>query len=162
MKVDTKKFEALSKRYKDASAKLVAMTPELADEALSMYRQGVRISYIIDTSGISTATFYRWIRTAKDEDGGVVLRRPGRSKKGSEKPRFAPKVNPLTLPDIPSEYDFAWYDDRVRVDYADRRVIIDTERIDFTGDRDLGQLLVSGTDVNLIRQFNQFVNGSLV
>ena len=45
------------------------------------------------------------------------------------------------------------------MDRSGKRVFIDPERINFTGDRTLGQLLVSGTDKDLLNKFNRFVYG---
>ena len=61
--------------------------------------------------------------------------------------------------DTATEVEFGWFENKVRVDRSGKRVFIDPERINFTGDRTLGQLLVSGTDKDLLNKFNRFVYG---
>jgi hypothetical protein len=154
--MDTKKFDLLADRYTAMSEELSVLRAEVANEAVEIYKQGVKIIYITDTLNVSVATIYKWIKGA-GQDGSVVLRKPGRPRKFGSKDTETRDPDPL--PKLADDYEFAWLDDKVRVDSGKKRVLIDVERIEFEGDKDLGQLLVSGTDINLLRKFNNFING---
>lgn len=151
--MDTRNFDLLADRFKTLSEELTTLRIEVADAAVEVYKQGVKIVYITEALGVSTATIYNWLDSAS-HNGGVTLRSPGRPRKV----RDASHV-PNPVPNLADDYIFAWYEDKVRVDSGTKRVVIDPERIEYEGDKDLGQLLVSGTDLNLIRKFNEFVNG---
>jgi hypothetical protein len=153
--MDTRQFDILADRYQAQSEALAGLRIELANEAVAIYNQGVKIGYITQALNISVATVYNWLAAATKE-GTVTMRRAGRPRKHKD-PLFTPDPNPL--PKLADAYEFAWLDDKVRVDSGSKRVLIDAERIEFEGDKDLGQLLVSGTDTNLIKKFTKFVNG---
>lgn len=153
--MDTKKFDTLADQYNALNDRMVELRPEVANAAVEIYKQGVKMSYITEILNVSVATVYKWIAAAGLE-GEVVMRRPGRPRKDRDK--VIVKVD-QPVQKLMDDYTFAWLEDKVRVDSGKKRVLIDQERIEFEGDKDLGQLLVSGTDINLLRKFNEFING---
>ena len=154
--MDTRQFDILADQYNALTEQITELRPKVAFEAVEIYKQGVKMTYITETLNVSVATVYKWIAAADGDNGKVVLRRPGRPRKDRDKVI----VNvPDPIQKLSDDYTFAWYDDKVRVDSGKKRVVIDVERIEYEGDKDLGQLLVSGTDINLLRKFNEFING---
>lgn len=153
--MDTKKFDLLADQYNTLSEAIEELRPQVANAAVEIYKQGVKMVYITSALNVSVATVYKWL-ALESKDGEVVMRRPGRPRKDRDKV-IVNVPNPVQR--LVDDYTFAWLDDKVRVDSGKKRVLIDPERIEYDGDKDLGQLLVSGTDINLLRKFNEFVNG---
>ncbi len=154
--MDTKKFDTLADQYNALNDRMLELRPEVANAAVEIYKQGVKMSYITEILNVSVATVYKWIAAADGDGGKVTMRRPGRPRKDRDK--VIVKVD-QPVQKLMDDYEFSWYDDKVRVESGTKRVLIDVERIEYEGDKDLGQLLVSGTDINLLRKFNEFVNG---
>lgn len=153
--VDTKDFDKLAAEFRELRARLTEVRPLVANATVEAYRSGVKIKYILDALDVSIATVYNWINSAGAGVYDMTPKKLGRPRKVPER---------ATVPEVVSQaldnLQFAWFEDRVRVDANGRRVLIDTERLQYDGDRELGQLLVSGTDINMIRKFNNFVNGA--
>ena len=150
---DTYEFDKIADECKDLNMRIRELRPAARNAAIEAYRRGVPVVYITDRLGASTASLCNWLREAGP---GVFADTPqpiGRPRKNMlAKERVVPKR-------VFEKADFAWFEDRVRVDCNGKRVLIDTDRLNFEGDRALGQALVSGTDLALIRSFNEFVNG---
>ena len=135
-------FAEVSEEYNSLSKRLNEIRPEARAVALQAYKTGMRTSDIVSALGIATPTFYVWLREAHEPVTG--------NRRNTE---FTVEIDTAT------EVEFGWYENKVRVDRSGKRVFIDPERINFTGDRTLGQLLVSGTDKDLLNKFNRFVYG---
>ena len=135
-------FAEVSEEYNSLSKRLNEIRPEARAVALQAYKTGMRTSDIVSALGIATPTFYVWLREAHEPVTG-----------NRRNPEFNVEIDTAT------EVDFGWFENKVRVDRSGKRVFIDPERINFTGDRTLGQLLVSGTDKDLLNKFNRFVYG---
>ena len=135
-------FAEVSEEYNSLSKRLNEIRPEARAVALQAYKTGMRTSDIVSALGIATPTFYVWLREAHEPVTG--------NRRNTE---FTVEIDTAT------EVEFGWFENKVRVDRSGKRVFIDPERINFTGDRTLGQLLVSGTDKDLLNKFNQFVYG---
>ena len=135
-------FAEVSEEYNRLSKRLNEIRPEARAVALQAYKTGMRTSDIVSALGIATPTFYVWLREAHEPVTG--------NRRNTE---FNVEIDTAT------EVEFGWFENKVRVDRSGKRVFIDPERINFTGDRTLGQLLVSGTDKDLLNKFNRFVYG---
>ena len=135
-------FAEVSEEYNSLSKRLNEIRPEARAVALQAYKTGMRTSDIVNALGIATPTFYVWLREAHEPVTG--------NRRNTE---FTIEIDTAT------EVEFGWFENKVRVDRSGKRVFIDPERINFTGDRTLGQLLVSGTDKDLLDKFNRFVYG---
>ena len=135
-------FAEVSEEYNSLSKRLNEIRPEARAVALQAYKTGMRTSDIVSALGIATPTFYVWLREAHEPVTG--------NRRNTE---FNVEIDTAT------EIEFGWFENKVRVDRSGKRVFIDPERINFTGDRILGQLLVSGTDKDLLNKFNRFVYG---
>ena len=135
-------FAEVSEEYNSLSKRLNEIRPEARAVALQAYKTGMRTSDIVSALGIATPTFYVWLREAHEPVTG--------NRRNTE---FTVEIDTAT------EIEFGWFENKVRVDRSGKRVFIDPERINFTGDRTLGQLLVSGTDKDLLNKFNRFVYG---
>ena len=135
-------FAEVSEEYNSLSKRLNEIRPEARAVALQAYKTGMRTSDIVSALGIATPTFYVWLREAHEPVTG--------NRRNTE---FTIEIDTAT------EVEFGWFENKVRVDRSGKRVFIDPERINFTGDRTLGQLLVSGTDKDLLNKFNRFVYG---
>ena len=135
-------FAEVSEEYNSLSKRLNEIRPEARAVALQAYKTGMRTSDIVSALGIATPTFYVWLREAHEPVTG--------NRRNTE---FTVGIDTAT------EVEFGWFENKVRVDRSGKRVFIDPERINFTGDRTLGQLLVSGTDKDLLNKFNRFVYG---
>mgnify|MGYP000921025203 FL=1 len=135
-------FAEVSEEYNSLSKRLNEIRPEARAVALQAYKTGMRTSDIVSALGIATPTFYVWLREAHEPVTG--------NRRNTE---FNVEIDTAT------EVEFGWFENKVRVDRSGKRVFIDPERINFTGDRTLGQLLVSGTDKDLLNKFNRFVYG---
>ena len=135
-------FAEVSEEYNSLSKRLNEIRPEARAVALQAYKTGMRTSDIVSALGIATPTFYVWLREAHEPVTG--------NRRNTE---FNVEIDTAT------EIEFGWFENKVRVDRSGKRVFIDPERINFTGDRTLGQLLVSGTDKDLLNKFNRFVYG---
>ena len=135
-------FAEVSEEYNSLSKRLNEIRPEARAVALQAYKTGMRTSDIVSALGIATPTFYVWLREAHEPVTG--------NRRNTE---FTVELDTAT------EVEFGWFENKVRVDRSGKRVFIDPERINFTGDRTLGQLLVSGTDKDLLNKFNRFVYG---
>ena len=135
-------FAEVSEEYNRLSKRLNEIRPEARAVALQAYKTGMRTSDIVSALGIATPTFYVWLREAHEPVTG--------NRRNTE---FTVEIDTAT------EVEFGWFENKVRVDRSGKRVFIDPERINFTGDRTLGQLLVSGTDKDLLNKFNRFVYG---
>jgi len=135
-------FAEVSEEYNSLSKRLNEIRPEARAVALQAYKTGMRTSDIVSALGIATPTFYVWLREAHEPVTG--------NRRNTE---FTVEIDTAT------EVEFGWFENKVRVDRSGKRVFIDPERINFTGDRTLGQLLVSGTDKDLLNKFNRFVYG---
>ena len=135
-------FAEVSEDYNSLSKRLNEIRPEARAVALQAYKTGMRTSDIVSALGIATPTFYVWLREAHEPVTG--------NRRNTE---FTVEIDTAT------EVEFGWFENKVRVDRSGKRVFIDPERINFTGDRTLGQLLVSGTDKDLLNKFNRFVYG---
>ena len=150
---DTREFDKIADEWKELNLRIRELRPAARNAAIESYRAGVPVVYITERLGASTASLYNWLREAGP---GVFSDTPqpiGRPRKNMlAKARVVPKK-------VFENADFAWFDDRVRVDCNGKRVLIDTDRLEFEGDRGLGQVLVNGSDLGLIRSFNEFVNG---
>ena len=138
-------FAEVSEEYNSLSKRLNEIRPEARAVALQAYKTGMRTSDIVSALGIATPTFYVWLREANEP-----LTNSRHNRRITE--------FPIEI-DTATEVDFGWFENKVRVDRSGKRVFIDPERINFTGDRTLGQLLVSGTDKDLLNKFNRFVYG---
>lgn len=149
---NTKEFDKLAEEFRTLNERSRELKPLIRNATIEAYRTGVQVSYILDRLAVSPATLYNWL---KEAGGGVLPDTPkkvGRPRKNAVK----------QLEEVRKVFDsasFAWWDDKIRVDSNGKRVLIDPERLDYEGDRELGQLLVSGTDLALLRKFNEFVNG---
>ena len=135
-------FAEVSEEYNSLSKRLNEIRPEARAVALQAYKTGMRTSDIVSALGIATPTFYVWLREAHEPVTG--------NRRNTE---FNVEIDTAT------DVEFGWFENKVRVDRSGKRVFIDPERINFTGDRTLGQLLVSGTDKDLLNKFNRFVYG---
>ena len=135
-------FAEVSEEYNSLSKRLNEIRPEARAVALQAYKTGMRTSDIVSALGIATPTFYVWLREAHEPVTG--------NRRNTE---FTVEIDTAT------DVEFGWFENKVRVDRSGKRVFIDPERINFTGDRTLGQLLVSGTDKDLLNKFNRFVYG---
>ena len=143
---DDDAFESVAARYRAMTVAMEELRAEVKRLALERYKAGVSVTILTDACGIARPTLYQWIAHPNDPP-----RKKGRPKGGRN-------TDLPTEIEISPDIEIGWFEDRVRVDRAGKRVIIDTERIEFEGDRSLGQLLVSGTDTELIGKFNNFIS----
>lgn len=151
--VDTKEFDNLAFQFQSLRNQLAELRPLVANATVEAYRSGVQVGYILKALGISPATVYGWLREAGNGTLPMTPKKLGRPRKNAIKP--APELIDKAFNNV----HFAWFEDRIRVDANGKRVLIDPERLNYEGDRELGQLLVSGTDLAMLRKFNDFVNG---
>ena len=149
----TKEFDALASEFQNLRSQLADIRPLVANATVEAYRSGVQVGYILKALGISPATVYGWLREAGNGTLPMTPKKLGRPRKHQAAP--VPKV----VQEMFNNIHFAWFEDRIRVDSNGKRVLIDPERLNYEGDRELGQLLVSGTDLAMLRKFNEFVNG---
>lgn len=161
--IDTVEFDRLAEEYRSVRVRLDKLRPEVQKATVSLYNKGVTIRYLTEKLDASVPTVYSWVRA----DPTTPKRKAGRPRKRPLVDALPPALPPEPMAPLGAArpvdtggYDFGWFEDRVRVDYGNRRVLIDTDRLVFEGDRELGQLLVSGTDLELTRKFNSFVNGA--
>ena len=157
---DMQEFDKIADEWRSLNERIRDLRPHMRNAAIEAYRSGAQVKYITDRAGCSAASLYHWL---KEAGPGVFSNVPA----PIGRPRKLQGINPAVTKlhksivdrKVFENADFAWFDDRVRVDCNGKRVLIDVERLDYEGDRELGQLLVSGTDLSLLRKFNEFVNG---
>lgn len=161
--IDTSEFDRLAEEYRSVRVRLDKLRPEVQTATVALYNKGVTIRYLTEQLNASVPTVYSWVR----QDPATPKRKAGRPRKLPLVDALPPALPPTQPAPLVAAhqvdtggYDFGWFEDRVRVDCGNRRVLIDTDRLVFEGDRELGQLLVSGTDLELTRKFNSFVNGA--
>ena len=139
-------FKEVATEYHSLHTRITEMKPEVKLAALTAYKTGMRVQDIAHALDMAIPTFYVWLREAKE---------PAQNRHSKRSTSFD-----VAIVDNAADVDFGWFEGNVRVDRNGVRVFIDPDRVNFTGDRSLGQLLVSGTDKDLIDKFNDFLEGN--
>lgn len=114
-------------------------------EVCRRYEAGESAAVLASAVGVAMLTVYHWL-----EDNGVAKRGRGRPKKT---PIEVQREEPITL-----EPQFEWVsDNEVQVTLGVSSVLIDRDRLNYSGDRELGQTLISGKNPELIAKFEEYV-----